>query len=107
MKLVLTTHVKRRYLERILEKKVREAYLIPPEFVVRLGIVRIPLGKIKEKRFYYAYHFKQNEFFYLKLDGDELVVTSYIVPEKLLEEDLKDLIKREKLRKVKEMFSGL
>jgi len=104
MKLVMTSHVMRRFLERTIKTKLEKAFLVPPKIITSLDIVNLPINRIKEKGYLYAYYPGQNELFFLQVKGGELVVKSFIVLQPVLEEHLKKLIEEGHLKKVGEEY---
>ncbi len=94
----------RRFLERTLVAKLEESYLVPPKIITSLGIVNLPISRIKERGYLYAYHPGQNELFFLQAKNGELVAKSFIIPQPVLEEHLKRHIKEGNFKKVGEEY---
>jgi len=107
MRLAITSHVMRRFLERTIEAKVKEAYLVPPRTIVRLGIVDLPLKRIKEERRLYAYHPDWNGLFFLQAEDEKIVVKTFIILHPLLGDCLRELIQNGNLKRVDDAFSLL
>jgi len=100
MELVITSHAMRRFLKRIIEARVKEAYLVPQRTIARLDIVSLPLERIKRERFLYAYHSDLNGLFFLKEEDEKIVVKSFIILQPLLGDYLKGLIQEGNLKRI-------
>jgi len=107
MELVITSHAISRFVSRLIEAMVKEAYLVPQRTITRLKIVGISLRRIKRENSLYAYDPDLNGLFFLKREDNKIVVTSFIILQPVLGDCLKKLIQNRNLKRVKDEFSLL
>ena len=107
MELVITSHAVDRFVKRVIEAMIRGSYLIPPRTIVKLGIVTLPLEKIKREKYLYAYYSDLNGLFFLKEAGEKLIMKSFVVLQPLLGDHLNKLIQNGNLKRVEDTFLSL
>jgi hypothetical protein len=102
MKMVVTEHARRRFLERNIIEKAKNALLVPLEIAQRF--TNIPKKEIRENQYYYGYDIDQNEFFVFQLNKGELKILTVYPLKEAARKGLIEMLKSEKVQRVCEKF---